>query len=106
MSLILLSLAIALSARPSVAIVSYRVAAPPHSIIRYAGEEYRTSASGSIELAAEPASPTISIGDSVFNLPQSGPTDDFGSVTVSLVPQSEGYKSGLQPRGAKTRAAR
>jgi hypothetical protein len=27
-------------------------------------------------------------------------------VTVSLVPTSEGYKSGLQPRGAKTRAAR
>jgi len=106
MSLILLSLAIALTARPSVAIVSYRVAAPPHSIIRYAGEEYRTGASGSIELVAEPVSTTISIGDSVFNLPQSGPTDDFGSVTVSLVPQSEGYKSGLQPRGAKTRAAR
>jgi len=106
MSLILLSLAIALTARPSVAIVSYRVAAPPHSIIRYAGEEYRTGASGSIELAAEPALTTISVGDSVFNLPQSGPTDDFGSVTVSLVPQSEGYKSGLQPRGAKTRAAR
>ena len=106
MNLILLSLALALTARPSVAIVSFRVAAPPHSIVRYAGEEYRTGASGSIELVAEPAATTITVGDSVFNLPQSGPTDDFGSVTISLMPQSEGYKSGLQPRGAKTRAAK
>jgi len=106
MNLLFLSLALALTARPSVAIVSYRVAAPPHSIIRYAGEEYRTGATGSIELVAEPASTTISVGESVFNLPQSGPTDDFGSVTVSLMPTTEGYRSGLQPRGAKTRAAR
>ena len=106
MNLILLSLALALTPRPSVAIVSYRVAAPPHSVIRYAGEEYRTGASGSIELAAEPAATTISVGNNVFNLPQSGPTDDFGSVTISLMPQSEGYKSGLQPKGAKTRAAK
>jgi hypothetical protein len=106
MNVMFLSLALALTARPSVAIVSYRIAAPPHSIVRYAGEEYRTGISGSIELVAEPASTSISVGDSLYNLPQSGPTDDFGSVTVSLMPQSEGYKSGLQPKGAKTRAAR
>ncbi len=106
MNVLFLPLVVILTARPSVAIVSYRVAAPPHSVIRYAGEEYKTGASGSIELIAEPGSTTVSVGGSDFNLPQSGPTDDFGSVTVSLMPQSEGSKPVQFKKGAKTRAAR
>ena len=110
MNMMILSLAAILASatsRPhSVAIVTYRIAAPPNSVIRYAGEDYHTGRSGSIELIADPAVNTVAVAESVFNLPQNGPTDGFGSVTVSLMPQSEGYKSGLQPRGAKTRAAR
>ena len=107
MNLIFLPLAVALATRPGVAIVSYRIAAPPNSIVRYAGESYDTGPTGSIELVADPASSTVALGETAFNLPQSGPTDDFGSVTISLVPQSQGYKSGLEQRkGARTRAAR
>ena len=53
------------------AITSFRIAAPPNSVIQYAGEEYKTGPSGSIELVAEPAVTTVSVGNSVFNLPQS-----------------------------------
>ena len=111
MNVMVLPLAVMMAAssipqRSSVAIVSYRIAAPPNSVIRYAGEDYNTGRSGSLELIADPAPATVSVGSSVFNLPLTGPTDNFGSVTVSLMPQSEGYKSGLHPKGAKTRAAR
>ena len=87
------------------AIVSYRLAAPPNSTVRYAGETYNTGASGSLELIADPASPTVTLGDTTFNLPQSGPTDAFGSVTVSLMPETHGQKFELR-KGARTRAAR
>ncbi len=112
MNVMILSLAMAVAGvipqQPphGVAIVSYRIAAPPNSVICYAGHDYTIGRSGSIELIADADATTVSMGNSVFNLPLSGPTDDFGSVTVSLMPQSEGYKSGLQPKGAKTRAAR
>jgi len=107
MNLIFLPLAVALATRPGVTIVSYRIAAPPNSIVRYAGEDYDTGPSGSLELVADPTSPTVSLDETAFNLPQSGPTDAFGSVTVSLMPQTQGYKSGLERKtGGKTRAAR
>jgi hypothetical protein len=106
MNLISLSLAAALAtAQPGVTIVSYRIAAPPNSIVRYAGATYNTGATGTIELIADPLSPTVSLGDTTFNLPQSGPTDAFGSVTVSLQPENVGTKFELK-KGARTRAAR
>ena len=107
MNLISLALAVALQARPSVVIVSYRIAAPPGSVISYAGETYPVGKSGSIELVAEPGTATVALGEMQFNLPQSGPTDDFGSVTVSLIPASQSYKLGLEPHKAtRSRAAR
>ncbi len=107
MNLIYVPLVFALSmAQPSVAIVSYRIAAPPNSVVRYADESYTVGKSGSIELVADPATTTVSLGETVFNLPQNGPTDRFGSVTISLMPQTEGYKQGLRPKGAKQRMAR
>jgi hypothetical protein len=105
MNLAFLALAAALS-RPSSTIVSYRIAAPPNSVIRYAGETYSVGASGSIELINDGVSTTVSLVDSDFNLPLSGPTDSFGSVTISVMPQSEGSKPVLLKKGAKTKAAR
>jgi hypothetical protein len=106
MNLAFLALAAALSARPSLTIVSYRIAAPPNSVVRYAGEDYETGPTGSIELANDAASTTVSVGDTVFNLPLSGPTDGFGSVTVSMMPQSEGSGPVQLKRGAKSKLAR
>ena len=106
MNLIFIPLAVALAVRPSATIVSYRIAAPPHSVIRYAGEDYATGPTGSIELINDGVSTTVSLGDSTFNLPQSGPTDSFGSVTISVMPQSEGSKPVLLKKGAKLKAAR
>src|SRR5437763_546935 len=102
----LFAIAAALSARPSLTIVSYRIAAPPHSVIRYAGDSYDTGATGSIELINDGATTTVSLGGSDFNLPLSGPTDAFGSVTISVMPQSEGSKPVLFRKGAKMKAAR
>jgi len=106
MNLAFLALAAALSVRPSLTIVSYRIAAPPNSVIRYAGEDYGTGKTGSIELVNDGTSTTVALGESVFNLPLSGPTDDFGSVTISVMPQSEGLPPALLKKGAKTKAAR
>ena len=106
MSLAFLAVAAALAQRPSLTIVSYRLAAPPNSVIRYAGEAYDTGPSGSIELVNDGASTTVSVGESVFNLPLSGPTDDFGSVTISVMPQTQGSAPVLFKKGAKTRNAR
>jgi hypothetical protein len=106
MNLAFLALAAALSARPSLTIVSYRIAAPPNVVIHYAGEDYNAGPAGSIELVNDGASTTVGVGESVFNLPLSGPTDDFGSVTISVMPQSEGSRPVLLKKGAKTKAAR
>ena len=108
MNFAFLALAAALSTPPSVNIVSYRIAAPPNSVIRYAGESYSTGPTGSIELINDGTSTTVSLDESVFNLPLSGPTDDFGSVTISVMPQSEGAAPVLFKKGArvKTKAAR
>lgn len=107
MNLIFLPLAVALAtARPSVTIVSYRIAAPPNSTVRYAGEQYDTGATGSLELIADPASQTVTLGETTFNLPQSGPTDVFGSVTVSLMPETQGAKFELRKSGSRPRPAR
>jgi hypothetical protein len=94
------------SARPSLTIVSYRIAAPPNAVIRYGGEDYKTGSTGSIELINDGQTTTVSVGDSVFNLPLSGPTDDFGSVTISVMPESEGSRPVMLKRGARTKAAR
>jgi len=94
------------NARPSLTIVSYRIAAPPNAVIRYAGEDYKTGPTGSIELINDGATTTVNVGDSVFNLPLSGPTDDFGSVTISVMPESEGSRPVMLKRGARTKAAR
>ena len=107
MNLAFVLLAATLSnARPSLTIVSYRIAAPPNALIRYAGEDYRTGAAESIELINDGMTTTVSLGDSVFNLPLSGPTDNFGSVTISVIPESEGSKPVLLKRGARTKLAR
>ena len=101
-----LLLAATLQTRPSLTIVSYRVAAPPNSVIRYAGEEYKTGPTGSIELINDGATTTVALGNSVFNLPLSGPTDHFGSVTISVMPESEGSKPVQFKKGARTKLAR
>src|SRR5438132_134987 len=102
MNLAFLVLAATLQARPSLTIVSYRIAAPPNAVVRYAGEDYKTGPNGSIELINDGMTTTVGLGDSVFNLPLSGPTDDFGSVTISVIPASEGSKPVLLKKGAKT----
>ncbi len=101
-----LLLAATLHTRPSLTIVSYRIAAPPNSMVRYAGEDYKTGPSGSIELINDGTTTTVALGDSVFNLPLSGPTDTFGSVTISVMPESEGSKPVLLKKGARTKLAR
>ena len=107
MNLAFVLLAATLSnARPSLTIVSYRIAAAPHAVVRYAGEDYKTGAAGSIELVNDGATTTVSVGDSVFNLPLSGPTDAFGSVTISVMPQTEGSRPVLLKKGARTKVAR
>jgi hypothetical protein len=106
MNLALLLLAATLQARPSLTIVSYRIAAPPNAVVRYAGEDYKTSPTGSIELINDGATTTVSLGESVFNLPLGGPTDNFGSVTISVMPESEGSKPVLLKKGARTKLAR
>ena len=102
MNLAFLLLAATLQARPSLTIVSYRIAAPPNAVIRYAGEDYKAGTTGSIELINDGATTTVSVGDSVFNLPLSGPTDDFGSVTISVMPESEGSRPVMPKKGART----
>src|SRR5436309_14668702 len=92
MNLAFLLLAATLQTRPSLTIVSYRIAAPPNAVVRYAGEDYKTGPTGSIELINDGATTTVALGDSVFNLPPSGPTDKFGSVTISVIPASSGSK--------------
>ena len=92
MNLAFILLAATLQQRPSLTIVSYRIAAPPNAVIRYADEDYRTGPTGSIELVNDGATTTVALGDTVFNLPLSGPTDTFGSVTISVMPQSEGAR--------------
>jgi|SRR6266850_7255066 len=106
MNLAFLLLAATLQARPSLTIVSYRIAAPPNAVIRYADEEYKTSSTGSIELINDGATTTVALGETVFNLPLSGPTDRFGSVTISVMPESEGSKPVLLKKGARTKLAR
>ena len=106
MNVMFLPLVIALSARPGVAIVSYRIAAPPNGVVRYAGEDYKTGSTGSIELINDGATTTVAVGDSVFNLPLSGPTDNFGSVTISVMPESWGSKPVQLKKGARTKLAR
>ena len=102
----LLLLAATLTPRPSLTIVSYRIAAPPNAVIHYANEDYRTGPNGSIELVNDGVSDTVSVGDTVFNLPLSGPTDGFGSVTISVMPQTEGSRPVLLKKGAKAKLAR
>ena len=106
MNLAFVLLAATLQARPSLTIVSYRIAAPPNAVIRYEGEDYKTGATGSIELINDGATTTVSVGDSIFNLPLSGPTDDFGSVTISIMPESEGSRPVMLKKGARTKVAR
>ena len=106
MNFAFLVLAATLQARPSLTIVSYRIAAPPNAVVRYAGEDYKTGPTGSIELINDGATTTVALGDSVFNLPLSGPTDAFGSVTISVIPESEGSRPVLLKKGARTKAAR
>ena len=106
MNLAFLLLAATLQARPSLTIVSYRIAAPPNAVVRYAGEDYKTGPTGSIELINDGATTTVALGETVFNLPLSGPTDNFGSVTISVMPESEGSKPVLLKRGARTKLAR
>src|SRR5262245_21722777 len=108
MNFAFLLLAATLQTRPSLTIVSYRIAAPPNSVIRYGGDDYGTGPTGSIALVNDGASTTVSLGEGVFNLPLSGPTDVFGSVTISVMPQSEGSAPVLFKKGsrAKTKAAR
>ena len=106
MDLAFVLLAATLHMRPSLTIVSYRIAAPPNAVVRYADEDYKTGANGSIELVNDGATTTVSVGDSVFNLPLSGPTDAFGSVTVSVIPETEGSKPVMFKRGARVKAAR
>jgi hypothetical protein len=106
MNLALLLLAATLQTRPSLTIVSYRIAAPPNGVVRYAGEDYKTGSTGSIELINDGATTTVAVGDSVFNLPFSGPTDNFGSVTISVMPESWGSKPVLLKKGARTKLAR
>ena len=86
--------------------MSYRIAAPPNAVVRYAGEDYKTGPTGSIELINDGATTTVALGETVFNLPLSGPTDNFGSVTISVMPESEGSKPVLLKRGARTKLAR
>src|SRR5213076_2398206 len=92
-------LAATLQTRPSLTIVSYRIAAPPNAVVRYAGEDYKTGPTGSIELINDGATTTVALGETVFNLPLSGPTDNFGSVTISVMLESEGSKPVLLKRG-------
>ena len=106
MNLAFVLLAATLQTRPSLTIVSYRIAAPPNAVIRYADEDYQTGPTGSIELINDGATTTVSLGESVFNLPLSGPTDKFGSVTISVMPQSEGSKPVLLKKGTRAKAAR
>ena len=106
MNLAFLLLAATLQTRPSLTIVSYRIAAPPNAVVRYAGEDYKTGPTGSIELINDGATTTVALGETVFNLPLSGPTDNFGSVTISVMPESEGSKPVLLKRGARTKLAR
>jgi hypothetical protein len=54
MNLAFLLLAATLQTRPSLTIVSYRIAAPPNAVIRYAGEDYKAGSNGSIELINNP----------------------------------------------------
>jgi len=106
MNLAFLLLAATLQTRPSLTIVSYRIAAPPNAVVRYAGEDYKTGPTGSIELINDGATTTVALGETVFNLPLSGPTDNFGSVTISVMPESEGSKPVLLKRGARTKLAK
>src|SRR5258708_1050878 len=106
MNLAFLLLAVTLQARPSLTIVSYRIAAPPNAVIRYAGEDYKAGSTGSIELINDGATTTVAVGESVFNLPLSGPTDDFGRVTISVMPGSWGSKPVQLKKGARTKLAR
>src|SRR5947208_16541607 len=100
MTMAILLLAATLQTRPSLTIVSYRIAAPPNAVVRYAGEDYKTGPTGSIELINDGATTTVALGETVFNLPLSGPTDNFGSVTISVMPESEGSKPVLLKRGS------
>ena len=106
MNLAFLLLAATLQTRPSLTIVSYRIAAPPNAVIHYGDEDYKTGPTGSIELINDGVTTTVALGDSVFNLPLSGPTDKFGSVTISVMPESESSKPVQLKKGARTKLAR
>jgi hypothetical protein len=90
----------------AIAIVTYRIAATPGTSIRYAGDDYTVGSSGSIEIIADATEASLISAGSVFNFPHNGPTDAFGSVTVSVMPQSEGALPMIKPRRTSPRAAR